>query len=63
MQDDNQTQDAKTIGGTPQLYTTNNAHILFGFDAGRASIINDLNGLAVTPEDIQEVTTSYQGEF
>ena len=54
---------AKTIGGTPQLYTTNNAHILFGFDAGRASIINDLHGLSVTPDEIQDVTTNYQGEF
>jgi hypothetical protein len=54
---------AKTIGGTPQLYSTNNAHILFGFDAGRASIISDLHGLSVTPDEIQEVNPSYQGEF
>jgi hypothetical protein len=54
---------AKTIGGTPQLYSTNNAHILFGFDAGRASIIADLHGLSVTPDEIQEVNPSYQGEF
>ena len=54
---------AKAIGGTPQLYTTNNAHVLFGFDAGRASILNDLQQLARVPEEIVAIEPSYQGEF
>ena len=55
---------AKTIGTTPQLTSlSNNAHILFGFDAGRASILNDLNGLSIVPEEIDEIQPTYTGEF
>jgi len=53
---------AKTIGTTPQLTSlSNNAHILFGFDAGRASLINDLHGLAAVPEEVKEIVPSYTG--
>jgi hypothetical protein len=55
---------AKVLGSTNALVASaNNAHVLFGFDAGRASIINDLHGLAVVPEEIEEINPSYQGEF
>jgi len=55
---------AKTLGNTSALtQNANNAHVLFGFDAGRASIISDLTALAVTPEEIGEVKASYTSEF
>lgn len=55
---------AKVLGnGTGLVQQANNAHVLFGFDAGRASIINDLEILAKVPEEIPTLEPSYQGEF
>ena len=55
---------AKTIGASSSFISNaNNAHVLFGFDSGRASFIRDLEALAEIPEDIQEPSPSYQGEF
>ncbi len=63
---DSQTM-AKTIGGTQALFqSSNNAHILFGWDAGRASVFSDLANLATTPDEVTQIEptyTSYQGEF
>jgi len=55
---------AKILGNSQALTQNgNNAHVLFGFDAGRASIISDLNALAVVPEEIGEVNSTYTSEF
>jgi hypothetical protein len=54
---------AKVIGGTPQLYQLNNAHILFGYDAGRASILADLSQLAEVPEEQVNIQPTYTSEF
>jgi hypothetical protein len=55
---------AKTLGTSNSLITNaNNAHVLFGFDAGRASILNDLKGLSIVPEEIDEIQPTYTGEF
>lgn len=55
---------AKTLGNTNALTkVSGNAHILFGFDAGRASIITDLHNLSIVPEEHEEVQPSYTGEF
>jgi len=55
---------AKTIGNTNSLTSVAvNAHVLFGFDAGRASVITDLNGLTIVPEQAEEPQPSYTGEF
>jgi hypothetical protein len=55
---------AKTLGNTSALtQNSNNAHVLFGFDAGRASIISDLQALAIVPEEVGEVKVSYTSEF
>ena len=53
---------AKVLGNTNALtQSASNAHVLFGFDAGRASIINDLHGLAAVPEEVKEIVPSYVG--
>ena len=53
---------AKVLGNTNALtQSAGNAHVLFGFDAGRASIISDLHGLAVVPEEVNEIKPSYTG--
>jgi hypothetical protein len=54
---------AKTLAGNGLLQLSDKAHVLFGYDAGRASIISDLHNLAETPEEIKEIQPSYQGEF
>jgi hypothetical protein len=55
---------AKTLGNTNALTkVSENAHVLFGFDAGRASIITDLHNLSIVPEEIKEVQPSYTTEF
>jgi hypothetical protein len=55
---------AKTIGNAQTLFSTaNNAHVLFGFDAGRASVIKDLTDLTLVPEEISEQQPSYTKEF
>ena len=55
---------AKILGDTNALTkVANNAHVLFGFDAGRASVITDLKNLATVPEQAEDVKPSYIGEF
>jgi hypothetical protein len=57
---------AKTIGGGPSLLqSATNAHVLFGWDAGRASAWNDLSNLATPPSDdeVTDIKPSYGGEF
>lgn len=55
---------AKMLGNTSELTkVSNNAHVLFGFDAGRASIITDLHNLSIVPEDVTEVQPNYTSEF
>jgi hypothetical protein len=51
---------AKTLGNTSALTKiAENASVLFGFDAGRASIITDLHNLSIVPEEFEEVQPSY----
>jgi len=52
---------AATVSISPQ--TATNAHVLFGWDAGRASVFRDLESLATIPQEIQELHPSYSGEF
>jgi hypothetical protein len=53
---------AKALGSTNSLMSiANNAHVLFGFDAGRASVINDLESLSRVPEEIKDIQPSYTG--
>jgi hypothetical protein len=53
---------AKTLGNTNSLMSmANNAHVLFGFDAGRASVISDLENLCRVPEEIKNIEPSYLG--
>ena len=55
---------AKVLGtGSGLIQQANNAAVLFGFDAGRASIINDLLTLAKVPEEIPVLEPTYKGEF
>lgn len=55
---------AKVLGtGSGLIQQANNAAVLFGFDAGRASIINDLQTLARVPEEVPVIESTYQGEF
>jgi len=55
---------AKTIGSSSSLISNaNNAHVLFGFDSGRASVLRDLRELSITPEAPKEIEPSYVGEF
>ena len=55
---------AKVLGtGSGLIQQANNAAVLFGFDAGRASIINDLHTLAKVPEENPIIEPSYRGEF
>ena len=55
---------AKVLGtGSGLIQQANNAAVLFGFDAGRASIINDLLTLARVPEEVPVIESTYQGEF
>jgi len=55
---------AKTLGNTNALTAlAGNAHVLFGFDSGRASVISDLNNLTIVPEQVDDLQPSYTGEF
>lgn len=55
---------AKTIGsGSGLIQQASNAHVLFGYDAGRASIISDLEALSTVPEDQPEIEPTYSAEF
>jgi hypothetical protein len=53
---------AKSLGNTSSLtQIANNAHVLFGFDAGRASVITDLENLCRVPEEIKDIQPNYIG--
>lgn len=52
---------ASTISISPQ--TATNAHVLFGWDAGKASVFRDLESLATIPQEIEELHPTYTGEF
>ena len=60
----NELTAAKTLGNTGVLSTLGeNAITLFGYDAGRASILLDLKTLSTTPEEVQEIQPNYTSEF
>jgi len=55
---------AKTLGnGAGLIQQANNAHVLFGYDSGRASAVSDLYILAEVPEEQVSIEPSYSGEF
>ena len=55
---------AKTLGnGAGLIQQANNAHVLFGYDSGRASIINDLHILSEVPEEQVNIEPTYTSEF
>ena len=54
---------ASTLSGNGLLQLADKASILFGYDAGRYSVISDLQNLATTPEEMHEIIPSYKGEF
>jgi hypothetical protein len=55
---------AKTLGnGSGLIQQANNAHVLFGYDSGRASVINDLAVLAEVPEEQVNIEPTYTSEF
>ena len=58
----NELTAAKTLGTTTAITShAGNAHVLFGFDAGRASVINDLQSLSQVREEITQIEPSYTG--
>ena len=58
----NELTAAKALGTTQALTShAGNAAVLFGFDAGRASIISDLHSLCQTHEEIEQLEPSYTG--
>jgi len=58
----NELTAAKALGTTNAITShAGNAHVLFGFDAGRASIISDLQSLSQVREEISEIEPSYTG--
>jgi hypothetical protein len=59
---DSQTM-ARTLAGNGLLQLSDKAHVLFGYDAGRASILSDLQNLSVVPEEMKELPPSYTTEF
>ena len=55
---------AKTLGTSNGLLAlADKATVLFGYDAGRASLIADLHNLSIVPEEIENIEPSYVGEF
>jgi hypothetical protein len=54
---------ARTLAGNGLLQLSDKAHVLFGYDAGRASILSDLQNLSVVPEEMKELPPSYTTEF
>lgn len=54
---------ASTLSGNGLLQLADKAILLFGYDAGRYSILSDLQNLAIIPEEIQEIIPTYKGEF
>jgi len=58
----NELTAAKALGTTNAITShAGNAHVLFGFDAGRASIISDLQSLSQAHEEIAQLEPSYTG--
>jgi len=58
----NELTAAKALGTTNAITShAGNAHVLFGFDAGRASVIHDLNSLCSVSEIVAEQDPSYRG--
>jgi hypothetical protein len=55
---------AKTLGASHELLKyADKSNVLFGYDAGRASFVMDLNDLATLREEPKEITPTYMGEF
>jgi hypothetical protein len=55
---------AKTLGnGAGLIQQANNAHVLFGYDSGRAAAIADLFILAEVPEEQVNIQPTYTSEF
>ena len=54
---------ASTLSGNGLLQLADKAILLFGYDAGRYSVISDLQNLATIPEEMHEIIPSYKGEF
>jgi len=60
----NEMTAAKTLGTTTAITTlAASAEVLFGFDAGRASVIKDLNDLTIAHEELVNIEPTYTGEF
>lgn len=58
----NELTAAKALGTTNAMTShAGNAAVLFGFDAGRASIISDLHSLSQAHEEITQLEPSYTG--
>jgi hypothetical protein len=55
---------ARTLGvGSGLVQLSDKAHVLFGYDAGRANVILDLKSLAIEPPEIKQIEPTYTGEF
>jgi hypothetical protein len=55
---------AKTLGnGSGLIQQANNAAVLFGYDSGRASVLEDLFILAEVPEEQVNIQPTYTSEF
>lgn len=54
---------ASTLASNGLLQLADKATLLFGYDAGRYSILSDLQNLSIIPDEIQEIIPSYEGEF
>jgi hypothetical protein len=53
---------ARTLGtGNGMLQLSDKAHVLFGYDAGRASFVSDLHNLTIVSEEIVQAEPSYIG--
>lgn len=58
----NELTAAKTLGTTASITAlSSSAEVLFGFDAGRASVIKDLISLCESHEEIKQLEPSYTG--
>jgi hypothetical protein len=62
LKQENELTAAKALGTTQAMTShAGNAAVLFGFDAGRASIISDLHSLSQAHEEIAQLEPSYTG--
>jgi hypothetical protein len=51
---------AKTLGnGSGLIQQASNAHVLFGYDSGRASVFTDLTILSEVPEELVNIEPTY----